>query len=150
MQGKLCPSTAACPVHCVGLTNTTFHNDTSETLLSTEDDLWSTCLVHFLKQSFLLQFLGCWIIFCAANVVKALLAKKMASHFHKQTHFQKMRDAIKKVCLDKYMRCFKMSNWKWTCTGMYKACMCLWMLSSNATAACPNINHGSPAFTSTG
>ena len=46
-----------------------------------------------------LQFLGCCIIFCAANVVKALLAKKMASHFHKQTHFQKMRDAIKKVSL---------------------------------------------------
>ena len=43
------------------------------------------------------QFLACCIIFCAANVVKALLAKKMASHFHKQTHFQKMRDAIKKV-----------------------------------------------------
>ena len=46
MQGKLCPSTAACPVHCVGLTNTTFHNDTSETLLSTEDDLWNTCLMQ--------------------------------------------------------------------------------------------------------
>lgn len=43
------------------------------------------------------QVLGCWILFCAANVAKALLAKKMASHFHKQTHFQKMRDAIKKV-----------------------------------------------------
>lgn len=43
------------------------------------------------------QVLGCWILFCAANVAKALIAKKMASHFHKQTHFQKMRDAIKKV-----------------------------------------------------
>ena len=30
-------------------------------------------------------------------MVKALLAKKLASHFHKQAHFQKMRDAIKKV-----------------------------------------------------
>jgi len=47
-----------------------------------------------------LQFLGCCIIFCAANVIKALLAKEMASHFHKQTHFQKMRDAIKKVSFD--------------------------------------------------
>lgn len=95
-----------------------------------------------LKQSLLLQFLGCWIIFCAANVVKALLAKKMASHFHKQTHFQKMRDAIKKVCLDMYMRCCKTSNWKWTCTGMYKA----WILSSNATAACLNTGHGYPVI----
>ncbi len=144
MQGKLCPSTAACPVHCVGLTNTTFHNDTSETLLSTEDDLWSTCLVHFLKQSFLLQFLGCWIIFCAANVVKALLAKKMASHFHKQTHFQKMRDAIKKVCLDMYMRFFSLE------VDMHALYMWLWILPSNATAARPNISHGCPAITSTG
>ena len=44
-----------------------------------------------------MQVLGCWVLFCAANVAKALVAKKMASHFHKQTHFQKMRDAIKKV-----------------------------------------------------
>ncbi|KAL3133020.1 hypothetical protein ABBQ38_006929 [Trebouxia sp. C0009 RCD-2024] len=42
------------------------------------------------------KVLGCWILFCAANVAKALGAKRMASHFHKQTHFQKMRDAIKK------------------------------------------------------
>ncbi|KAL0055259.1 hypothetical protein WJX82_009568 [Trebouxia sp. C0006] len=50
----------------------------------------------FKAYDYCVKFLGCWIIFCAANVVKALLAKKMASHFHKQTHFQKMRDAIKK------------------------------------------------------
>ncbi|DBA97213.1 TPA: hypothetical protein ACH3X1_014965 [Trebouxia sp. C0004] len=50
----------------------------------------------FKAYDYCIKFLGCWIIFCAANVVKALLAKRMASHFHKQTHFQKMRDAIKK------------------------------------------------------
>ena len=41
--------------------------------------------------------LGCAIIFCLANVVKAVLAKRLASHFHREAHFQKMRDAIKKV-----------------------------------------------------
>lgn len=46
-----------------------------------------------------LQVCGCAIIFCLANVVKAVLAKRMASHFHREAHFQKMRDAIKKARL---------------------------------------------------
>ncbi len=46
MQGKSCRFRAACPVHCIGLTNTTMHNGTSETLLSIEDDLWNTCLIQ--------------------------------------------------------------------------------------------------------
>lgn len=49
MQGKSCPFRAACPVHCLGLTNTTVDNDTSDTLLSPEDDVWNTwhaCLMQ--------------------------------------------------------------------------------------------------------
>ena len=58
---------------------------------------------------FLLQVFGCAIIYCLANVVKAVLAKRMASHFHREAHFQKMRDAIKKVgsvpCIDTQVTC---------------------------------------------
>ena len=46
MQGKSYLFRAACPVHRIGLTITTVHNDTSETLLSAEDDLWNTCLMQ--------------------------------------------------------------------------------------------------------
>jgi hypothetical protein len=148
MQGKSCPSRPACPVHPIGPTNTTV---LTMTPVKPFCPLRMTCGVpglpafcRTLKQSLLLQFLGCWIIFCAANVVKALLAKKMASHFHKQTHFQKMRDAIKKVCLDMYMRFFSLE------VDMHALYMWLWILPSNATAARPNISHGCPAITSTG
>ena len=43
------------------------------------------------------KILGCFTIFCVANLVKMLAAKQMASHFHAKTHFMKMREALKKV-----------------------------------------------------
>ena len=46
MQGKFCPFRAACPVHCIGLTNATVHNYISETLLFSKGDLWNTCLMQ--------------------------------------------------------------------------------------------------------
>jgi hypothetical protein len=37
-------------------------------------------------------------LFTFANVLSTLVAKMMASHFHKATHFHKMQEAIRKVC----------------------------------------------------
>ena len=47
-----------------------------------------------------MQAIGCLILFTFANVLSTLLAKMMASHFHKATHFHKMQEAIRKVCSD--------------------------------------------------
>lgn len=43
------------------------------------------------------RLLGCIILFCFGNVLSALLAKIMATHFHKDAHFSKMNDALQKV-----------------------------------------------------
>ncbi len=43
------------------------------------------------------RLLGCTVLFCFANVLSALLAKIMATHFHKDAHFSKMNDALQKV-----------------------------------------------------
>ena len=43
------------------------------------------------------QFLGCLLIFTFANVMATLLSKALASHFHKETHFDKMQQAIRNV-----------------------------------------------------
>jgi len=43
------------------------------------------------------QAIGCLILFTFANVLSTLMAKMMASHFHKATHFHKMQEAIRKV-----------------------------------------------------
>ncbi|CAL8467439.1 g6977 [Coccomyxa elongata] len=50
----------------------------------------STIYVNVLKA------IGCLILFTFANVLSTLLAKLMASHFHKATHFHKMQEAIRK------------------------------------------------------
>ncbi len=46
-----------------------------------------------------MQAIACLILFTFANVVSTLLAKMMASHFHKATYFHKMQEAIRKVPL---------------------------------------------------
>ena len=43
------------------------------------------------------QAIACLILFTFANVLSTLLAKLMASHFHKATHFHKMQEAIRKA-----------------------------------------------------
>ncbi|KAK9909747.1 hypothetical protein WJX75_006863 [Coccomyxa subellipsoidea] len=53
-------------------------------------DTASTIYVSVLKA------IGCLILFTFANVLSTLLAKMMASHFHKATHFHKMQEAIRK------------------------------------------------------
>ncbi len=45
----------------------------------------------------MLQVLVCFVIGAAANVLKTLAAKLMATQFHRQAHFDKMQDALSKV-----------------------------------------------------
>ncbi|KAL0029403.1 hypothetical protein WJX77_004930 [Trebouxia sp. C0004] len=44
----------------------------------------------------LARLLGCLLLFFFANVLKTLVAKIMASHFHKEAHFEKMQEALLK------------------------------------------------------
>ena len=48
------------------------------------------------------RLLGCAVLFCFANVLSALLAKIMATHFHKDAHFSKMNDALQKVRIARF------------------------------------------------
>lgn len=54
---------------------------------------------YHVKDAFrtLCRLLGCLLLFTFANVLKTLLAKIMASHFHKEAHFEKMQEALQKV-----------------------------------------------------
>ena len=52
--------------------------------------------VHDVFQT-LARLLGCLLLFFFANVLKTLVAKIMASHFHKEAHFEKMQEALQKV-----------------------------------------------------
>ena len=45
----------------------------------------------------LARLMGCLLLFFFANVLKTLIAKIMASHFHKEAHFEKMQEALQKV-----------------------------------------------------
>lgn len=45
------------------------------------------------------RLLGCMLLFFFANVLKTLVAKIMASHFHKEAHFEKMQEALQKVIM---------------------------------------------------
>lgn len=56
--------------------------------------MWGAYLPWF---AWYAQAIGCLILFTFANVLSTLLAKMMASHFHKATHFHKMQEAIRKV-----------------------------------------------------
>lgn len=44
------------------------------------------------------KVLFCMLLFFAADMVKVILAKIVAGHFHNQLHFSKMQDALNKVC----------------------------------------------------
>ena len=46
-----------------------------------------------------LKTLVCLTLFASGNVVKTLLAKLLASHFHRRAFFDKMQDALQKVSL---------------------------------------------------
>ena len=44
------------------------------------------------------KVLFCALLFFAADMVKVILTKIVAGHFHNQLHFSKMEDALNKVC----------------------------------------------------
>lgn len=41
----------------------------------------------------------CGLLFLGGNVLKKALAKLFSSHFYKATHYDKMQDALRKVCV---------------------------------------------------
>ena len=41
--------------------------------------------------------IACIILFCFANVLKKIFSRMMSTHFHKEAHFAKMQDALRKV-----------------------------------------------------
>lgn len=43
------------------------------------------------------KILFCLLLFCVADLIKAVLAKFVAGHFHTSLHFTKMQDALNKV-----------------------------------------------------
>ena len=45
----------------------------------------------------MVRLLGCAILFFFGNVLRAALAKMMATHFHKEAHFKKMQQALQKA-----------------------------------------------------
>lgn len=45
-----------------------------------------------------LQALLSIFLWFVADVLKVLIAKKMASHFHQETYFLRMQEALRKVC----------------------------------------------------
>lgn len=52
--------------------------------------------------TFVLKALACLVLFAAGNLLKTLLAKLLASHFHRRAFFDKMQDALQKVSLHLY------------------------------------------------
>jgi hypothetical protein len=43
---------------------------------------------------------GCVLLACSANVLKTLVAKLMSNHFYRDSYFDKMQDALCKVCFN--------------------------------------------------
>ena len=41
--------------------------------------------------------IACVILFCFANVLTKVFSRMMSTHFHKEAHFSKMQDALRKV-----------------------------------------------------
>ena len=52
----------------------------------------------------LAKVLGCLSLFFFGNVLKTFAAKAMSSHFHKEAHFEKMQEALVKVCICVHLR----------------------------------------------
>lgn len=52
-----------------------------------------------MKQLCLLQVLVCIFLWLIVDVIKTMAAKLMAGHFHQETYFQRMQEALQKVLL---------------------------------------------------
>lgn len=44
-----------------------------------------------------LQVLVCIFLWLGGDVIKTMMAKLMANHFHQETYFQRMQEALRKV-----------------------------------------------------
>ncbi len=44
-----------------------------------------------------LQVLVCIFLWLVVDVIKTMMAKLMANHFHQETYFQRMQEALRKV-----------------------------------------------------
>lgn len=56
----------------------------------------------------MLQVLVCILLWLIVDVIKTMAAKLMAGHFHQETYFQRMQEALQKVLLIlnlAYVRC---------------------------------------------
>ena len=51
----------------------------------------------FQKRLHLLQVLVCIFLWLIVDVIKTMAAKLMAGHFHQETYFQRMQEALRKV-----------------------------------------------------
>lgn len=47
----------------------------------------------------MLQVLVCILLWLIVDVIKTMAAKLMAGHFHQETYFQRMQEALQKVLL---------------------------------------------------
>lgn len=55
-----------------------------------------------------LQVLVCIFLWLVVDVIKTMMAKLMANHFHQETYFQRMQEALRKVtahCLSDTFSC---------------------------------------------
>lgn len=47
---------------------------------------------------YILRIMGCLLLLSVANVAKTLIAKILSCHFYCSGYFDKMQDALRKVC----------------------------------------------------
>lgn len=58
-----------------------------------------TSMVWVPKPLCLLQVLVCIFLWLIVDVIKTMAAKLMAGHFHQETYFQRMQEALRKVLI---------------------------------------------------
>jgi len=81
-----------------------------------------------------LQVLVCIFLWLVVDVIKTMMAKLMANHFHQETYFQRMQEALRKV------RAHCLSVTFWCHVVKYQACRAAAFGSSIAAAADVNIS----------
>lgn len=58
------------------------------------------CACSLLKwYNVVLKLLGCLTLFMTANLLKVFFAKMVASKFNQASHYTKMQEALKRVCV---------------------------------------------------
>ncbi|KAI3428453.1 hypothetical protein D9Q98_007280 [Chlorella vulgaris] len=64
-------------------------------LFQTQPDLDNDATVQKVFQ-FLIKLLGCAALMTVGNLIKKVVIKLLAAHFHKEAHFQRMQEALRK------------------------------------------------------